>query len=327
MFFQGKKWRKVKDKVIKLLNNLDLLEGKKIIVGISGGQDSVLLLAVLLSLEKKYKFEFFPIHVHHHCSKEGDLYAKIAVLSSKRLGKECKIVHIEKNIPRSNVENWLREERYRLLEKCRTKIRADFIAVAHHSDDQSETILSRIFRGTGLWGLQGMKFQRNHIIRPLLNCSKKEIHELILTTDLPYHEDKLNYTGKYQRNRIRNVLIPLIERDFDPQISQHLFNLAIISQEYYGWILSVQEDFLKQINTDLNNNRASFDIVSWKSLSAFWRKEILRILINKLDKKFEVDFDSLERVDEFLVKNGRGEYVLKNVKIKVDNKRIVKISK
>jgi len=231
MFFKGNIWRKASQRIIKLLNTLPAIYKCRVIVAISGGQDSVFLLAALTELQRKYKYELLPVYIHHCLIPENDLYSKIAILNAKKLGKECEVFSITARSGKINLEEWMRNERYRLLEKYRQKTQANYIAVAHHQDDQAETVLAHILRGCGVKGLSAMPFRRDKIIRPIINIPKSDIEALILKTDLPYYNDKSNYPLFHQRNRIRRELLPYLKKNFNPQISSCLVKLADAARE------------------------------------------------------------------------------------------------
>jgi len=226
MYFQGKTWRKVSQKVIEQLNTLPDIRDSLLVVAFSGGQDSVFLLAALSELKKKYKYELFPLYINHKLIPEDALYEKLAILTAKKLGLECAVAIIKLKPKGRNSEEWMREERYRLLEAYRRKTGADYITVAHHEDDQAETVLARILRGCGPKGLSAMSFRRGKIIRPIINVPKADVEILIRGINLPYYNDKLNYSLDYQRNKIRHELLPYLKKSFNSQISSCLVKLA-----------------------------------------------------------------------------------------------------
>lgn len=226
MYFQGLTWRKVSQQIIKTLNALPNIKDSKIVVALSGGMDSVFLLAALQQLRKKYRFELLPVHINHRVQKEANLFSRIGEIAAEKVGLECEILTVGQQPSKENLENWLREERYRLLEICRKKHKAHYIAAAHHASDQAETILAHLIRGAGLKGLRGMLPVRGKLVRPLLNCSKKDIEALMRSSKLPYYEDRLNYSGKLQRNKIRHQLIPYLEKEFNLRIAERLAKLA-----------------------------------------------------------------------------------------------------
>jgi len=233
MFFQSPGWRKVSQRIIKNLNKLPDLADGRVVVALSGGQDSVFLLTALLELRKKYKYELFPAYIYHGLISENDLYQAMAVLCAQKLGLNCEIFRIKPCPRRVNLEDWMRNERYRLLESYRKKISANYIAVAHHEDDQAETVLAHVIRGCGIKGLAGMPFKRGKIIRPIIEVSKTDIITLSHDTKLPYYNDKLNYPLKYQRNKIRHRLLPYLKKNFNPQISSCLARLADAARDKF----------------------------------------------------------------------------------------------
>ena len=231
MFFKGNVWRKVSQQIIKQLNTLPDIKECGVVVALSGGQDSVFLLAVLTEFKKKYQLQLFPLYIQHKLIPENTTYCGVALLAAKKLGLDCKISTIKPKPRKENLENWMRQERYRLLENYRKKIGACYIAVAHHEDDQAETVLAHIIRGCGLKGLAAMPFQLDKIIRPILGVTKTDIELLMKQAKLPYYNDKLNYSLDYQRNKIRHELLPYLKKNFNPQISSCLAKLADVARE------------------------------------------------------------------------------------------------
>jgi len=319
MWFQGKEWNKTREKLIKVLETLPDLEGKPLVVALSGGSDSVFLLTALASLEGKYEYELLPVYIHHHFQKENDLFERIANVVSQKIGKECKTLHAKPVPKKTNAEDWMRKERYKLLEEYRKKTKASYITVAHHQDDQAETILAHLIRGCGIWGLRGMKPVSKKVIRPLIFCSKKEIKELLHSTTLPYYNDRTNYSSEYQRNKIRHKLLPYLEDNYNPKAIQHLAQLAETVREYGENIDKERKDVLKKLEFKKKGKQFSVNYSLWKSLSPFWQKEIMWYLATMNDK--EVSFDTVQKICTF-VKSGKGEFRTREKKIKVTGDRI-----
>jgi len=231
MFFKGNVWRKVSQNIIKQLNSLPDIKECGMVVALSGGQDSVFLLAVLAELDKKYKLALFPLYIQHKLIPENRTYCQMALLAAQKLGLSCAVLTIKPKPKKVNLEDWMRNERYRLLENYRKKTGAAYVAVAHHEDDQAETVLAHVIRGCGLKGLAAMPFRRDKIIRPILAVAKADIDILMKQTDLPFYNDKLNYSLDYQRNQIRHELLPYLKKNFNPQISSSLAKLAEIANK------------------------------------------------------------------------------------------------
>ncbi|MFA6308760.1 MAG: tRNA lysidine(34) synthetase TilS [Clostridia bacterium] len=197
-------------------------EGEKVLVGVSGGPDSICLLHVLFSLKEKLKIELSAIHINHMIrGKESDGDESFTGSFCDKLGIEYTSVNsdVSEIAKRKKVssEEAGRLLRYREFEKLSNDIGASKIAVAHNLNDQAETIIMHIVRGTGLDGLKGMDFIRGKIIRPFLNIGRDEIEDYCDANNLNPRIDSSNLTDIYTRNRVRLKLIPymneLLETD------------------------------------------------------------------------------------------------------------------
>lgn len=189
--------------------------GDRVIVALSGGADSVCLLSVLKELEKELKIELFAVHVHHGLrGEEADRDSAYAQELSGDLGVPFVCVHA--NVTEYAREHVMSEEeagrhlRYQILEEQRKKVMGTKIAVAHHADDQVETVLYHLFRGSGLKGLGGIRPVRDSIIRPLLSVTRIEILAYLREKEISYCEDSTNAETDYVRNRLRHEIIPAV---------------------------------------------------------------------------------------------------------------------
>jgi tRNA(Ile)-lysidine synthase len=224
--------------------------GDKIVLAVSGGPDSVTMLHVFSRLEKKYNLELIIAHVNYalrgnDSKKDEELVRNLA----KKYGYKIFVLHpVETRFIASNhkketqliaspqktpSENYLRDIRYEFFEKIRKENNFHHIAVAHNQDDQVETFFMRIIRGTGLRGLSAMKYKNGNIIRPLLSNSRAMVEEYIKENKLEYRIDKTNLESKYLRNKIRNKLIPYLEKNFNPQIKKTVSSgVETIAEDY-----------------------------------------------------------------------------------------------
>ena len=214
-------------------NNL-WLKGSKIIVGVSGGTDSSCLLDILAKLASKYHFELMVAHVNYGLrGKDSRKDEEFVRGLSRKYGLKSSFL---KPSFREMTEENLRHIRYRFFERLRKENNFDFIAVAHNLDDQVETYLMHVIRGTGLAGLGAMKYKRNRIIRPLLGVSRKEILEYLKINKLKYRVDRTNKETKYLRNKVRHKLIPYLKKNFNPNIKSTIFKAAESVAEDYDFI-------------------------------------------------------------------------------------------
>lgn len=205
--------------------------GDKIVVGVSGGADSVCLLHLLKAWQREWKLSLYVVHIHHGIrGKEADSDAAFVEELSKQLSLPFFLV--EGKVPCIATELGISEEeagrkfRYEEMERIRQERGADWIAVAHHRDDQAETVLFRLFRGSGVRGLAGMAPKRNRIIRPLLFAGRREIEMYLRQQDYAWCEDSTNKEFAYSRNRIRGQILPMAEEQINAQAGRHIAEVA-----------------------------------------------------------------------------------------------------
>ena len=189
-----------------------IMPGDVIGVGFSGGSDSMALLHFLANNQQKYDIEVVAIHIDHGIRENSYVDADFAKEKAKELGVrfykfrvDAPKIAKEKNI---SIESAAREARYGVFKTLLRKGLVDKIALAHHMQDQAETILMHIFRGSGIAGAKGMEPVRDNVyIRPMLNTTKQEILQYIEDNNLDYVNDETNLDSTYNRNFIRNVVM------------------------------------------------------------------------------------------------------------------------
>lgn len=222
------------EKVLKTIEENNMIEkGDKIIVGVSGGPDSMCLLHILKSISKEYCIEVVAAHINHCLrgeeAEKDEEYVKDFCRKNNLKFYSAKIdinkLAKEKNL---SCETAGREARYSFFKKVMKDINGTKVALAHNANDQCETILMRIMRGTGIEGLAGIKPIRDNIyIRPLINITRDEIEEYCASNDLNPRIDKTNLETIYTRNKIRLELIPYIRKNFNEDIVSAINRLAI----------------------------------------------------------------------------------------------------
>lgn len=239
----------MKNLVKKIQNNVSLQSlwkrNSKVIVGVSGGPDSVCLLDVLVKIKEKSEMDLHVVHVNYglrgkDSEKDQELVQELA--QKNELG--LSVLKVEK-LKKINEEK-LRNIRYDFFEKVRMELNFDLIAVAHNQDDQVETFFLHLLRGTGLSGLSGMKFKNEKIVRPLLDVSKKDILKYLRENKLKYRVDKTNKEDVFLRNKIRNKLIPYLEKDFNLNIRKTIFDATIVAGEDVSFISDFSKNFFSK---------------------------------------------------------------------------------
>lgn len=222
-------------------NNL-ISYGDGIVVGISGGYDSVCLLHILYCISEEFNLKLYPVHINH-------MLRGMEALRDENFVKDlCTslglCLHIERidvankaKINKISIEEAGRNARYEVFNKVALEKSASKIAVAHSRNDQAETILMRIFRGTGLEGLKGIEYKRDNIIRPLLDIDRKQIENYVNEKGLKAITDSSNLHTDYFRNRIRLNVLPEINNAARIDVTENLIRLSKI--------VVTDEDFLR----------------------------------------------------------------------------------
>lgn len=207
------------EKVLEFIKQNNLIKkGSVIGVGVSGGSDSMALLHYLASIQDELDFEVVGIHVNHGIREESREEEAFVVRKCRELGVRVYRFKIDSyKLAKDNnqsLETAAREGRYGVFKSLIQRDVVDRIALAHHESDQAETILMHIFRGAGVAGARGMEPIRDGTyIRPMLTTSKQEIMAYIMEHSIDYVQDNSNYDNQYNRNFVRNVLMPqVIER-------------------------------------------------------------------------------------------------------------------
>ena len=212
--------------------------GDGVVVGLSGGPDSVFLLYALHTLQARMGFTLRAVHVHHGIrGAEADRDESFSEKLCAKLDIPFQAVHVAAPAYAAqhglSLEEAARILRYEALEAARqqlTQATAAWIAVAHHLDDQAETVLHNLVRGAGLRGLAGMENRRNHVIRPLLSIKREDILKWLKQYDIPYVTDSTNADPHYTRNRIRSTVLPEL-REINPEASAHIAHSAALLRE------------------------------------------------------------------------------------------------
>ena len=214
----------MKQKILQTIKKYNLIEnGDGIVIGVSGGPDSICLLHVLNELKNELNFKIYVAHINHMIRKEADEETEYVKEFCENLGIECYIkridvVEIANNLKRGTEETG-RQIRYEFFKEVLEKTTSNKIATAHNNNDKVETILMNILRGSGLSGLKGIEAIRdNKYIRPLIETSREEIEEYCKVNNLNPRIDKSNNENIYTRNKVRNVVIPYIKQEFNSNI-------------------------------------------------------------------------------------------------------------
>ena len=220
------------EKVLDYIRKNGMVQrGDRIIAGVSGGPDSVCLLFLLDKYKETLGISLEVVHMEHGIrGKESLEDAAFVENFCRKLAIPCHTYH--RDIPKlarewkCSGEEAGRRARYEAFEEVRSKNGGTKIAVAHNRNDQAETVLFHLVRGSGLSGLSGIRPVRGNIIRPLLCLTREEIEDLLRKENLPFRTDATNLETDYARNRIRLNILPLLREELNPRACEHLAETA-----------------------------------------------------------------------------------------------------
>ena len=277
-----------------------LKRGDKVLIAVSGGQDSVALLHFLLQLRNNFNLSLHIFHLDHmlrgDASKKDaqfvEALAKKESLPSTILSFDVPSYVTEKNL---SVEDGAREVRYMLFKKVADEIGVDKIALGHTADDQTETFLMRLLRGSGLKGLSAIPPVRDIFVRPLIEISRKEIEEYCKAQGIKFRVDASNFDLTYLRNKVRYDLIPYLEK-YNPNLRETtLQTIEVISDDEQFLDETASREFNRL--SLIENGLIRFSLKDLKSLPLAIRRRVLRIGLKVLKGDLEaVEFKHIKDI-------------------------------
>ena len=229
-------------KVLDTIKKYHLIEtGDKLVLGVSGGPDSITMLDILLKIkqEKQIAFDMVVAHVNHMIREEAnedeEFVKKYCIKNNIQFFSKSIDVQKIANTNKISTEEAGRYVRYDFFDEVLEKMHGTKIAIAHNKNDKVETIIMNELRGCGIQGLKGIEPVREHYIRPLIECERKEIEEYCMENHIEPRMDKTNFENIYTRNKIRNIVIPYIQQEFNPNIIETMDRLSnlVTEQEVY----------------------------------------------------------------------------------------------
>ena len=298
------------ERIIERIKDEKIIENNdKIIVGFSSGPDSVFLLQVLLATQKYLNFEIILVHINHLLrGKNADIDEEFCRDIGKRLGistyiKRVDIQELAKEMS-LGLEEVGRYVRYDFFSEILKKVSGNKIAIAHNLDDQIENFLFRLVRGTSLEGLEGIP-PRDNIIRPINEVYKNDILEYLNKNNIEYRIDETNFENEFTRNSIRLDLIPLIEKKYNNNFKDKIFNLINEIKEVNS-ILKINLN--KYLFIDKNIKILDIDLISLEN------EYIQRKIINEYFKinKLEASREKILNVIKVMKSLGNKELNLGN---------------
>lgn len=315
------------NKILSTINKYNLIQkGDKIVIGVSGGPDSMCLLDSLYCLKDKLNIEIIVAHINHKIRKEADEETEYVKDYCKNKNIKCyvKKAEVEKLAKEQKLgtEEMGRKIRYDFFKEVAKKENANKIATAHNLNDNVETVMLNLLRGTGISGLKGIEIKRTEdnlkYIRPIRECERKDIEKYCEEQNLNPRIDKTNFENIYNRNKVRNELIPFLKKEFNPNILEginRLSDLAREEEEYFEEIISKKYEELK---IGENLNEIVLELHKFNELNKVIKSKIIIYTINKVNGNVQgIGKIHIEDIIKLCENNIGNKYLTPNKNVKV----------
>lgn len=292
-------------------------QGDTVVVAISGGGDSVALARILVELAKDpaRKYRIYLAHLNHQLRPESDEDADFVRDLARQLGVTAVVycADVGARAQRYGVSTELagREARYAMLRRVVRLTGASAVALGHQADDNVETVLHRILRGTALRGLAGIRPSRvlqgtqARIVRPVLSLRREDLCAYLDRLGQPFRHDASNETADFTRNRLRNELLPLLRRQFNPRVDEALLRLATSAAEAGAWLQSQADAELKRTLLDVRGTECRLSAGTLAALPKALRGEVFRVALARLGASLrEIGREEYERLGRLAMEHG-----------------------
>lgn len=324
----------LEDKVLDTINKYKMINrNDKVVIGVSGGPDSMTLLNILNNLKEKLNIKIYVAHINHMIRQEADEETEYVKEFCAKIGVEffVKRIKVEEEAKRLKIgtEEAGRNIRYNFFEEVAKKVEANKIATAHNENDNVETVLMNLIRGTSISGLKGIeKVRDGRYIRPIIECKRNEIEEYCNENNIEAKHDKTNDENIYTRNKIRNLLIPYLQKEFNSNVIEsinRLSNLAaderefinkIVEREYNRLLISTYEK-TSEINNDITKT-IILDLKEFNKLDKVIKSNLILYTISKIDgKKTGIEKIHIEDIIKLCSNNIGNKYLSPKKGIKI----------
>ena len=322
----------MKQKVLDTIRKYKLIEnGDKIVLGVSGGPDSIAMLDIFKDLRNILGFKIYVCHVNHMIRGQD------AMNDQKYVEQYCKKNQIEfftKNInvveiankQKIGTEEAGRNARYQFFEEVLKNTGANKIATAHNKNDNAETVLMHLLRGSGLSGLKGINpIRNNKYIKPLIECERQEIENYCKEKNLNPCIDKTNFENTYTRNKIRNVVIPYIKNQFNPNIIETLTRRSEVVSNEDEFIEKIINKEFNRLVLLQNDEQIDLNLQEFNLLDNVIKSRMILFVVKKIFGSVNgIAKVNITEIINLCEKNIGNKFLMpnKNLKVLIKNKRI-----
>lgn len=326
----------LEEKVLETIKKYKMIEKyDRIILGVSGGPDSMCMLNSFINLAKNCQkgpslvAKIVVAHVNHMIREEADEDERYVKAYCEKNGIEfyAKSIDVQKMAHTNKIgtEEAGRLARYEFFNEVLKKTKATKIAVAHNKNDKVETILMNALRGSGIEGIKGIEPKRGNLIRPLIECERAEIERYCEEKQLEPRIDKTNFENIYHRNKIRNIVIPYIQKEFNPNIIQTIDRLSNIVTEEDSYMDNQTKKAFQKLVIEEKQEEIAIDLKGFNSQETVIKSRLIRYIIKRLfGSTAGIEKIHIEDIIKLCDNNIGNKYLTpnKNIKILVKNHKI-----
>ena len=324
----------MKNKVLETIKKYNMIENEdKIVLAVSGGPDSICMLDILNDIKNDetidINFEIAVAHVNHMIRKEAEEDEKYVkkYCEEKQIEFYSKSIDVQKmaNNNKIGIEEAGRKARYDFFNEILERTNAQKIAIAHNKNDKVETVLMHILRGSGINGLKGIEAKRGKYIRPLIECERNEIEEYCTEKKMQPRIDKTNFENEYTRNKLRNLLIPYIKKEFNPNLIKTIDRLSNLVAEEENYMDKQVENVYKELLISEKEKEIQLNLKIFNIQEKVIKSRVILYTITRLFGNSKgLEKIHIEDIIKLCSNNIGNKYLTpnKNIKILIKNHKI-----
>lgn len=321
----------MEEQFLKTVEKFNLINsGDSIVVGVSGGPDSICLLTLLNKFKTILNIKLYVAHINHMIRTEADEETAYVKNYCEQLGVECfikKIDVIQKSkSEKIGTEEAGRKARYEFFDEVVNHTNSNKIATAHNANDNAETVLMNIIRGSGTSGLKGITpIRDNKYIRPIIECERTQIEKYCELYKLNPKFDESNKENIYTRNKIRNLLIPYLQEQYNPNIIETINRLSELAKNENDYLDKQAQEHFFNILIDDTNDKIVLNLKQFNKLEDVIKSRIILLAIEKtIGSTQGIEKVNINDIIKLCNNNIGNKYLvpIKKIKVLVKNSKI-----
>ena len=317
--------------VLSTIQKYNLINANdKIVLGVSGGPDSLFMLDILNKLKENLQFEIVVAHINHMIRKEAGEEEEFVKEFCQKINVEfhSKRIDVEKyaNNNKIGLEEAGRKVRYEFFDEVLKDTNSNKIAIAHNKNDKVETIIMNLLRGSGVTGLQGIQpIKDNKIIRPIIEIERTDIEKYCKENNLEPRIDISNFDNTYTRNKIRNVVIPYIKEEFNPNFIETVTRLSEVITEENKFLKSITEQKYRSILIKRTETELALDLKKFNSEEIVIKNRLILYAVTELNGSAQgIEKIHIRDIIKLCGNNIGNKFLTpnKNIKVLIKDKKI-----